>query len=168
MILIQLEELVFKPIINSLCLFISFGAFAATYEALTVPEVIRVTSSEPRKQVWQGLTQREKNLATHLLAAASAGKIILLNQNHRNGLLIKNVLEASLNQQNISTTKAALGDSLTEYLNYAIKFEDQVGPYASANRKYVLRKTTPDQVRAIFARHAPQADAVAVEDSVKL
>lgn len=139
-----------------------------TYEALTVPESIRITSSEPRKNVWNSLPVREKKLATHLLAAANAGKFILLHQNHRHGLLIKNVLEASLNEKNISATKSLLGDAFTEYLNYTIKFEDQVGPYATANRKYVLKKVSPEKVAAIFKLYAPKAAAASVEEAVLL
>ncbi|HXH32659.1 MAG TPA: hypothetical protein VNJ01_17810 [Bacteriovoracaceae bacterium] len=147
----------------------ALGAMASEkYEALTVPETIRITSSEPRKLVWNSLTKREQKLATHLLAAASAGKFILLHQNHRHGLLIKKTLEASLNQQNISATKATLGSGFNEYLNYAIKFQDQVGPYATANRKYLLRKSTPGQIKALFKLHAPKAKEASVDESVKL
>lgn len=169
----------FKNILTGLCVLASASSFAAinhfdgvtakkTYEALTVPETIRVTSSEPRKGVFANLTNQEKKLATHLLAAASAGKMILLHQNHRHGLLIKTVLEASLNEKNISGTKSLLGDSFTEYLNYTIKFEDQVGPYATANRKYVLKKTSPEKVAQLFKLYAPKAKAESINEAVLL
>lgn len=162
----------FKTTFIGLCVFISALSYAGKYEPLTVPETIRVTSSAPRKLVWQGLTTREKKLATHLFAAATAGKDILLNQNHRHGLFIKKVLETSLNQKNLSTTKAFLGTAFNEYLNYAIKYEDQVGSYATSNRKYVLKKSTAEQITALFKRHAPKvrakAKALAIEESVKL
>ena len=157
-----------KFIINSLFVLLSVNAFGAAHESLIVPEKIRITSSEPRKGVWESLTTREKKLATHLLSAANAGKFILLHQNHRHGLLIKNVLESALNQENISATKSLMGESFNELLNYAIKFEDQVGPYATANRKYVLRKATADQVRTLFTKHASKAKALAVDESVRL
>lgn len=169
----------FKSLFTGVLAISAASAFAAVshfdgvtskknYEALTVPESIRVTSSEPRKNVWNSLPAREKKLATHLLAAANAGKFILLHQNHRHGLLIKNVLEASLNEKNISATKSLLGEGFTEYLNYTIKFEDQVGPYATANRKYVLKKVSAEKVKAIFALHAPKAKAESVNEAVLL
>ena len=147
---------------------VALTAQAATHESLVVPETIRITSSAPRKGVWDALTTKEKNLATHLLAAANAGKFILLFQNHRHGHMIKHVLETSLNQENIASTKAALGKNFNEYVNYAIKFEDQVGPYATANRKYVMRKTTPAQVKALFTKFAPQASAQAIDEATSL
>lgn len=169
----------FKTILASFCVIASAGSFASpnhssaikgksVYEALTVPEVIRVTSSEPRKNVWEGLSPKEKKLASHLLAAANAGKYILLHQNHRHGLLIKTVLETSLNSRNISSTKSLLGDSFMEYLNYTIKFEDQVGPYATANRKYVLKKVKPSALETLFKLYAPKADKTAVTESIAL
>src|SRR5687768_7030254 len=102
-----------KSMLLFTCIFLSLSAHASNtqYEALTVPEKIRVTSSEPRKGVWNGLSRKEKKLATHLLAAANAGKNILIHQNHRHGLLIKKVLETSLNQTNLGMTKALLADA---------------------------------------------------------
>jgi dipeptidyl-peptidase-3 len=147
---------------------LSVSCMATTHESLTVPETIRVTSSTPRQNVWNSLTEKEKSLATHLLAAANAGKFLLLNQNHRHGLLIKKVLEASLSQANIAATKASLGPAFNEYVNYAIKFEDQVGPYATANRKYVMRKVSAAQVAQIFKQFAPKTSAQDIDESVKL
>jgi dipeptidyl-peptidase-3 len=158
----------FRPLMISLCLVASMSSMAATFEPLTVPETIRITSSEPRKGVWSSLSSREQKLATHLLAAAKAGKFILLHQNHRHGLLIKNVLESSLSQNNIASTKSLLGDSFNEYVNYALKFEDQVGPYATANRKYVLKKVSADKMLNVFKRHATRADLVAINEAVRV
>lgn len=168
-----------KNLLVSACVFATATSFAAishfdgvsskkNYEALTVPESIRITSSEPRKGVWDSLPKKQKQLATHLLAAANAGKFILLHQNHRHGLLIKSMLETSLNEKNISATKSFLGDAFTEYLNYTIKFEDQVGPYATANRKYVLKKVSAAQVAKLFSLYAPKAAAASVEEAVLL
>jgi dipeptidyl-peptidase III len=151
-----------------LSLFLSVQTFAISYEPLTVPETIRVTSSAPRKVVWETLSSKEKKLATHLFAASLAGKDILLNQNHRHGMIIKKMLETSLSSKNLSSTKALLGTSFVEYLNYAIKYEDQVGPYATSNRKYVLKKVTPAQATELFTLYAPKATAVQVVESVKL
>jgi hypothetical protein len=170
---------VFKSFFTGLLSLSAMSSFAAighfdaikskkVYEALTVPETIRVTSSEPRKVVWQNLSSKEKKLAAHLLAAADAGKFILLHQNHRHGLLIKTMLETSLSDKNISGTKSLLGDAFTEYLNYTIKFEDQVGPYATANRKYVLKKVSAKQLEALFALYAPKALKASVAEAVLL
>lgn len=146
---------------------VSFNTFA-NFTSLTVPENIRITSSAPRHVVWDTLSAKEKKLATHLLAAANAGKYILLHQNHRHGLLIKNMLEASLTKKTLPATKKLLGSSFDEYLNYTVKFEDQVGPYATSNRKYVLKKVTPEQIGKLFAIHAPKANAKDVLESIRL
>ena len=146
---------------------LSFHALAA-FTPLTVPEKIRITSSAPRHVVWDTLTPKEKKLATHLLAAANAGKSILLHQNHRHGFLIRNMIEASLSRRNLPATKKVLGDSFNEYLNYSIKFEDQVGPYATSNRKYVLKKVTAAQAGKLFALYAPKAKAADVLESIRL
>ncbi|MFL5785673.1 MAG: dipeptidyl-peptidase 3 family protein, partial [Bacteriovoracaceae bacterium] len=140
----------------------------ANFTALTVPDNIRITSSAPRKVVWATLTPKEKKLAAHLLAAADAGKFILLHQNHRYGLLIKNMLETSLTAKNLPATKKLLGNAFTEYLNYTIKYEDQVGPYTTSNRKYVLKKVSAAQVGELFRRYSPKASATSVLESVRL
>jgi dipeptidyl-peptidase-3 len=153
----------------ALSFLLSMNAMAITLDPLTVPETIRITSSAPRKQVWDALSQKEKNLATHLLNAALAGKDILLHQNHRHGLMIKKTLENSLSAKNLAATKSLLGTSFNEYLNYSIKYVDQVGPYATSNRKYVMKKVNPAQAEAIFALYAPKsAGKQAILESVKL
>lgn len=156
-----------KKSTGALWLLLSLPCFA-NYQPLTVPETIRITSSAPRNVVWDTLTQKEKNLATHLLAAANAGKFILLHQNHRHGLFIKNMLETSLSSKNLPRTKKLLGDGFNEYLNYAIKFEDQVGPYATSNRKYVLKKVSPALTKKLFALYSPKAKPSQVTESVHL
>lgn len=156
---------------SALCLTTLISTLACAHDAyrpLPVPSNIRITSSAPRQIVWDTLSAKEKQLATHLLAAASAAKGILLHQNHRHGLLIKNMLEASLNAQNLASTKALLGEGFSEYLNYAIKFEDLVGPYATSNRKFVLSKVSAQQATELFKRYAPRAPKLAVSESVKL
>ncbi len=161
------EENVLKQTLCGLMALMSFSAFAG-YSPITVPETIRVTSSAPRKIVWDRLSVKEKKLATHLLAAADAGKFILLHQNHRHGLLIKNMLETSLSKKNLPKTKKLLENSFNEYLNYTIKYEDQVGPYTTSNRKYVLKKVTASQVGNLFKLYAPKAPLGSVLESVKL
>lgn len=161
------EDSVLRPLLALTGVLFSFHAFA-NFTALTVPEKIRITSSAPRHVVWDTLTPKEKKLATHLLAAASAGKMILLHQNHRHGLLIKNMIETSLSKNNLVATKKVLGTSFNEYLNYAVKFEDQVGPYTTSNRKYFLKQVTPEQAGKLFALYAPKANAVSVLESIRL
>jgi dipeptidyl-peptidase-3 len=156
---------VFKPLLFLSVLF-SLSSFAKSFEPLTVPETIRITSSAPRKLVWEGLTPKEKKLATHLFAAANAGKNILLHQNHRHGIMIKNLLEESLSNKNIEQTKKILGAGFNEYLNYAIKFEDQVGPYASSNRKYVLKKVSPAQLTQLYA--LSDYEEIALTEAIRL
>ncbi len=158
----------FKITLAGLSILFAFSALGTTFNPLTVPETIRITSSAPRKVVWDTLSVKEKKLASHLLAAADAGKFILLHQNHRHGLLIKNMLEASLSKKNLAVTKKFLGESFPEYLNYTIKYEDQVGPYATSNRKYVLKKVSAAQIGTLFKLHAPKAKTGAVLESIRL
>ncbi len=157
-----------KLTLSGLMALMSLSAFAADYKPISVPEKIRITSSAPRSVVWDRLSVKEKKLATHLLAAADAGKFILLHQNHRHGLLIKNMLEASLSKSNLPKTKKLLGTAFNEYLNYTIKFEDQVGPYTTSNRKYVLKKVSAAQVGNLFKLYAPKAQMGAVLESIRL
>lgn len=144
------------------------AASDSKYKPLPVPENVRVTSSEPRQLVWSGLTAKEQFLATHLLRAAIAGRPIIYLQNHRHGLLIKRMLENSLSARNLPRTKAFLGASFLEYMNYAAKFTDQSGPYATSNRKYVLSKVTADQAATLFRRHTRGASAQDIQESIKL
>lgn len=138
------------------------------YKPLPVPNNVRVTSSEPRQIVWSGLTAKEQRLATHLLRAATAGKPIIYLQNHRHGLLVKRMLENALSARNLARTKAELGAGYIEFLNYAAKFTDQSGPYATSNRKYVLSVVTPDQIATLFRRHTRGASAQDVQEAVRL
>lgn len=139
-------------------------AFAATatfasssFTALKVPEHVRVTSSLPRQIVWSGLSEKEKNLVTHLLAAAQAGKLITFSQTHRHALTVKAILESSLRAENSVATSALLGQpAYEEFLNYAAKFEDLTGPYESSNRKYVLSKVTAPDVEELFKKAVPK------------
>jgi dipeptidyl-peptidase III len=142
---------------------------AVKYKPLTVPENVRVTSSEPRKTVWDGLTDKEMKLAGHLLAAAKAGETIIYFQTHRHSLLINEMIEKSLRAGNIQKTEKLLGPAgFGEFLNYAAKFKDQKGPYASSNRKYVLTKVTAVQVSELFRRHLPRANGSSVSEAVRL
>ncbi len=147
---------------------ISANVLAAEYKPLLVPTNVLVSSSSPRQTIWSGLTKKEQSLAKHLLSAAKAGEPIIYWQNHRHGLLIKSVIEKSLNAKNLPSTKKFLGDSFLEYLNYSAKFEDQSGPYSPANRKYVLRKTSAMQVAHFFKQYAAKTDARIAAEAVRL
>lgn len=134
---------------------LSVVSLAATYKALPVPTSVRVLSSAPRQVVWKGLSQKEKKLAEHLLAAGRAGRSIIFNQNHRHALTVKKVLESALNQNKIASTKQLLGEqAYQELLNYSAKFEDLMGPYEVSNRKYVLNLVTPAQADQLVKRYA--------------
>jgi dipeptidyl-peptidase-3 len=147
----------------------SFNVLAADYQPLTVPENVIVLPSEARKTVWASLSKNEKKLATHLLNAANAGKTILYYSGHRHGLLVKQMIETSLNQKNIESTKKLLGENgFKEYLNYAAKFFDQYGVYAPANRKYVLSVVTAGQIKELFQLTSPKENEANVIEAVKL
>jgi len=159
---------VLKKSLISFAALMSVASFAKSYEPLSVPANIRVTSSSPRQIVWETLTPKEKKLATHLLKAALAGRDILYYQNHRHALFIKNVLEKALSEKNIQTTKALLGDSFKEFLIYSAKYVDQVGPYSTSNRKYVLKKVSPESATILFKKLAPLASDGVIAESVRL
>ena len=147
----------------------SAGIAESKYKPLSVPDNVRVLGSKPREIVWASLSEKEKNLAVHLLAAARAGIPIIYYQNHRHGLLVKKMIETSLNRRNFSKTKALLGDkAFLEFLNYSAKFEDLMGPYSPSNRKFVLSKVTSGQVKILFKRHVGKARTQAVDESVRL
>jgi dipeptidyl-peptidase III len=151
------------------------GVAAATVAAdepvtpLPLPKTVRVESAEPRGKVWERLTPRQKRLAYHLTAAGRAGRDLLFYQTHRHALAIKHLLEEALSAEHLLDTKALLGEKpFAELLLYAAKFLDQCGPYASSNRKYLLREVKPDQVEQLLARHAAPVDAQARSDIVRL
>ena len=152
-----------------LSLLMSANVFATDYKPLTVPENVIVLPSEPRKVVWATLSAKEKKLATHLLNAANAGKTIIYYSSHRHGLLVKQMIEVSLSADHLEKTKKLLGkNGFKEFLNYAAKFTDQYGPYASSNRKYVLNVVKEAQVKELFARATPDENKDNVNEAVKL
>ena len=133
----------------------SVHAAANKPEPLPVPARVRVASTAPLSGIWSRLTLNERRFAAHVIAAARAGKDILYFQNHRHGLLIRKVLEQSLADRNFKKTRDLLGPrAFDEYLNYAAKFEDQFGPYAPSNQKYVLRKVSAAQAARLFETYA--------------
>lgn len=140
----------------------------AQYRALPVPPGVRVISSAPRQIVWENLTPKQQALAKHLLRAAKNGQPIVFYQNHRHALVLKSFLEKSLSSRNMAATRTALGAGFTEYLNYAAKFEEQSGPYASSNRKYVLSRVSPEQVAGLFHRLLPRTSPTVIQECIQL
>jgi dipeptidyl-peptidase-3 len=136
---------------------------------LPLPETVRVQSAAPRGKVWDQLSPKEKALAFHLTRAADAGRDLLFYQTHRHSLQVKHLLEDSLASAHLADTRALLGDkAFAEWLVYAAKFLDQGGPYAPSNRKYLLRRVTPSQVEKLLGQYAPDIDAGARGEIVRL
>jgi len=136
---------------------------------LPVPKTVRIESALRRKVVWEKLSQKEKQLAFHLLEAARLGKDILFIQNHRHGLILKSFMENALSRERIQQTKKLLGPSgFQEFLVYAAKFLDQSGPYSSSNRKYILKKVSAVTLKKMLAQYLPQASTQEQEEVQKL
>ena len=133
------------------------------YDAVPLPTTMRVDSSAPRVQLWNALTDQQKNLATHLIQASQAGRDILFFQNHRHGLAIKQIFEEALSARSLKDTKALLGPkAFAEFLVYATKFLDAGGPYGTSNRKYVMKTVTSAQIKKlakIFGGTVPRSTA---------
>src|SRR4051794_13235765 len=111
---------------------------------LPVKKMFTITSAAPLRKLWEGLSEKEKNLAFHLQNASRAGRDLLFYQSHRHALLIKDTLEAALSSENFEKTRSIFRDSdrgteaFNELLVYLAQFEDQGGPYGTSNRKYFL------------------------------
>jgi dipeptidyl-peptidase-3 len=150
----------------------AWGPVAAAEGKITplpLPETVRVQSAAPRGKVWDRLTPEQKQLAYHLIQAANAGRDLLFLDTHRHALQVKHLLEDSLSTSHLQETRALLGEQpFREWLVYAAKFLDQGGPYAGSNRKYLLRRVTPAQVEQLLGRHAPDLDAGARGEIVRL
>src|SRR5262249_8908031 len=132
-------------------------------------KAVRVQSAGPRGQVWDRLSAKEKKLAFHLIQAGRAGRDLLFYQTHRHSLAIKHWLEEALSAEHLQETRTLLGDRpFQEFLIYAANFQDQAGPYASANRKYILREVTPAQVAKLLERPAPSLDRPTRAEVVRL
>jgi dipeptidyl-peptidase-3 len=162
-----------KPLSWSLaCFLITWVSWVRAGEEirpLPLPKTIRVQSAGPRAKVWEGLSAQEKALAFHLIEAANAGRDLLFHQTHRHALAIKRLIEESLSAELLPATRAALGAApFAEFLVFAAKFMDQVGPYAPSNRKYILRLTSPDKLMKLVAQHVPNATMAAREEIVRL
>lgn len=149
-------------------LLISMAGFGSP-TPLPVPKTVRIESASRRKEVWNRLSQKEKELTFHLVQVARIGKELLFYQNHRHGLLLKEFFEKALNKDQIKKTKNALGSTaFKELLVYAAKFLDQSGPYSSSNRKYLLTKSKDKQLLALLKTHLADTTEGVHKEIVKL
>lgn len=125
---------------------------------LPVPKTVRIEAASRRMEVWNKLNEDQKKLAYHLLESARLGKELLFHQNHRHARTIKALILSSLSSSELEKTKKLLGKSaFQEYLVYCAKFLDQSGPYASSNRKYLLKKVGAQQLNTLFSKHLPES-----------
>jgi len=124
---------------------------------IPLPKTLRVESSSPLALVWETLTEKEKHLAYHLTQAGQAGRTFLFYESHPAALKIRDVLTKAFAKKNLAQTKQIIGaDAFPEFIIYAAKFLDGGGPYASSNRKYILKTTTPDKISALLNAYAPK------------
>src|ERR1700683_4403694 len=100
------------------------GYGADVPQAALVPKLVNVTSSQPRVELWETLTDKEKQLADHLIRAAEAGRPLLFNQEHRPAIVMHKLFSAALSAKNIKKTQKLLGATMGEFVRYATIFED--------------------------------------------
>ncbi len=142
---------------------------AGTAEPMPLPKWLRIQNAGPREKVWALLNEKEKAFAFYLIEAARHGKTLLYFQTHRHSLAMREALTAAFSKKNIAATKKLLGPAgFDEMLIYTAKFTDSAGPYASSNRKYVLKSVTKSQADSLFKTHLPKKFASARADIVNL
>lgn len=160
------------PRVLALVLLLICPVAANAQEAATplpLPKTVRVQSAAPRQKVWESLSPTDKKLVIHLTNAANAGRSLLLLRSHRHAVEIKHLLHESLSAEQMAATKKLLGDKpFEEFLLYAAKFFDQLGPYAPSNRKYVLSEVKPAQLAELVAQHLGQTRAETRTEIVRL
>lgn len=150
-------------------LFSAVGTPSDNLEPMPLPKQLRIESSVPRGKVWQRLTNKQKKFAYHLMLAGLEGKKLLAHQIHRHSNLIRNFIFDSVAKNHIDKTKKILGDeSFQEYLTYSAKLLDQAGPYASSNRKYVLKKTSADSLTQLISFLNPKWPDTTKTEIIKL
>lgn len=153
----------------ALGIFISVGASASSADPMPLPKQLRIESSVPREKVWNRLTKRQKQFAYHLLLAGLEGKQLLAHQIHRHSNLIRDFIFESVSKKHFDTTKKLLGDEgFQEYLTYSAKFLDQAGPYASSNRKYLMKKNSAEKLSQLISTVAPQWPETTKTEVLKL
>lgn len=136
---------------------------------LPVPKRFTITSAQPLKGLWEGLSEQEKKLGYHLQNAARAGRLMLFHQSHRHSLMMKATFELALSAENFAATQAKFSpEAFKELMTYVAQFEDQGGPYSVSNKKFYLQKVTPEQVRDLFNEYANPVDPERISEIVKL
>lgn len=142
--------------------------------ALPTSASILVKSSLPRLEIWNDLSEKEKNFAYRLHRASKFGADILYFQNHRHALSIKSFLESALSQNNLRSLKRFYGSSekgrerFEEFLAYSARFYNQAGPYTLQNQKIVLEKTNFKEIKTLFKRYVPRANQYRIDEIAKL
>ena len=145
------------------------GSCSENISPMPLPKLLRVESASPRKKVWSRLTNKQKQFAYHLMLAGLEGKKLLAHQIHRHSNKIRSFIFDSVSTKSIATTKKILGEEgFQEYLTYAAKFLDQAGPYASSNRKFLLKKSSPEKISQLITTYAPKWDETTKTEVVKL
>jgi dipeptidyl-peptidase-3 len=140
-----------------------------TISPMPIPKHLRIEGATPREKVWNRLTQKQKQFAYHLLLAGLEGKKLLAHQIHRHSNAIRTFIFDSVSQKQIKTTQQTLGEEgFLEFLTYSAKFLDQAGPYASSNRKYLLKKNSAEKIAQLISQVAPSWTDGMKSDVVKL
>lgn len=147
------------PILSLIAtLTLTVASYSANKTPAPLPKGLRVDSSKPLIQVWDKLTEKQKKLAYHLSRAASFGRTLMFYQSHRYSLALRDMILKSVSKKNFAVTKDLLGEeAFKEYLTYSAVFLNQGGPYSSSNRKYILSRVTPENVRDLIRIYAPEA-----------
>jgi dipeptidyl-peptidase-3 len=166
------QGLLLGVIISQLVSFVPLASGNAT--PLPVKKKFTISNTAPLEFLWSNLSEKEKKLAFHLQNAARAGRDLLFFQSHRHALLIKATFEEAFNSSHFNATQAFFGGTeegkkaFQELMLYFAQFEDQGGPYATSNRKYILSLVTPDQVIQLFKKYAGGIEESTLTEVVKL
>lgn len=127
------------------------GRPANLVEPMPIPKQLRIESAVPRNKVWKRLTSKQKKFAYHLMLAGLEGKKLLAHQIHRHSNKIREFIFDCFSNKQIEKTRKLLGkESFQELLIYSAKFLDQAGPYASSNRKYVLKTISSEKLTQLI------------------
>ena len=131
-------------------------AFSFAIELFPIPvkKEILVKSSEQRKLNFKKLDDADRKLAYHLFRVARLGRPLLLDQSHRFAWDIHQLFTKALNSKNWNKTEKLLSsEGFAEFLNYALLFEDQNGPYVPSNRKYILSKVSEKELLLLLKKY---------------
>ncbi len=145
------------------------GLGAKAIEPMPIPKQLRIESALPREKVWSRLTKKQKQFAYHLMLAGLEGKKLLANQIHRHSNTVRSFIFESVSKKQVESTQKILGkEGFQEYLIYAAKFLDQAGPYSSSNRKYILKKSSPEKLTQLISVVAPQWNETTKSEVIKI